>query len=248
MAKPELVAYLQTNMKKYPVDALRKQLAADGVSTADFDAALQEALRTPLPRRLAPKKHLAGAIFLIGGVIIVLVFALISLSRQPPPGAELEPKQRLMEGAFVGEAGYIVKLPEGYAAIAGTKGGLGKIEIVHFAKKETDPTNFVNEGLYGQLGIVRLEVRRHRLAGTFDGMERLTAMIEAQAIRREEKYAKKSLQISVLRGVEFTFEVPFPRIETYILGEQHLYLFTAGQVDEIYKEIVYSLRDPSAGG
>ncbi len=243
MPKPEIVNYLQMNLKKHPVDALRRQLAEEGVTDAEFDDALKVALKTPLVAKVAPKKHLAGAVFLIGGVLLVLIIGLISLSKNPPPTDDpVEEPPR--ESALVGDSGYVVSLPKGYAGTAVTK---GSVETIHFAKKGTNPHHFMNEGLYGQMGIVRLEVKPHPLAGRFGGIAHLTAIIEARALRREEKFSKKPIDVSPLHGTEFTFEVPFPRIETYILGERHLYLFTAGQVDEIYKELVFSLRETAAG-
>jgi hypothetical protein len=233
------------NLKKHPVDALRKQLAEEGISDADFDEALKVALKTPLAAKVAPKKHLAGAVFLIGGVLLVLVFGLISLSKKAP--AIDAPIAAPAESAFVGDCGYVVSLPENYMGSAATKGPGGRIELVHFAKNGTNPTHFFNEGLYGQMGIVRLEVKPHPLAGRFGGIDQLTAIVEAQALKNEEKFSKKPLEVSALHGAEFTFEVPFPRIETYILGEKHLYTFTAGQVDEIYRKLVFSLRETSGG-
>lgn len=248
MAKTDVVTYLQTYMKKFPIDEMRKQLKGEGVTDAEFDEALKVAMRTPLAKKVAPKKHLAGAIFLIGGVLIILILGLISLNRNTPEEDPTAKKRAsLGDSAFVGDYGYVIKLPEGYQATAEKKGPGGKIEVVYFSKKGTSPTNFINEGLYGQLGIIRLEVRPHPLAGEFRGMDTLTALVEAWAIRREEKFTKKPIAVSALHGTEFIFEVPSARLETYFLGEKHLYLFTAGQADELYKEIIYSLRDTHTG-
>ena len=40
-----------------------------------------------------------------------------------------------------------------------------------------------------------------------------------------------------------TVESPFQRTEAYILGEKVLYMFVAGQDDEIFREIMMSLRE-----
>ena len=47
MVKPEVVAYLQANLKKHPIDELRRQLAQEGVGDVDFDDSLKAAMRAP---------------------------------------------------------------------------------------------------------------------------------------------------------------------------------------------------------
>ena len=39
------------------------------------------------------------------------------------------------------------------------------------------------------------------------------------------------------------FDVPNPRVVAYVVGQNSLYTFYAGQDDDIYRQIVNSLRD-----
>lgn len=239
MPNPEVIAYLRQFINTFPVDALRKQLQGEGVSDADFEEALKFVLRTPIPKERPPSK--AAPIFLVCGIVLVLIVAVAGLSRKEPPGP-MRPRQA-EEGAFLGKSGYVIRLPEGYTAYPDFKDQKKTVELVHFARNGTDPSNFLNEGLFGQLGIVRLEVEPNRFVDSTHPVEELTSFIDNLTQARGEVIKKKPLQVSSLRGLQVTVESPFQRTEAYILGEKVLYEFTAGQDDEIFREIVMSLRE-----
>ena len=147
------------------------------------------------------------------------------------------------EAGFVGKYGYVVRLPEGYSAVQSFKDNTKTIEVVHFCRLGTDPTNFLNEGLFGQLGIVRLTVQPSPVSNDLHGLENLSSIIMSRAQARGEKFTVKNLQVSSLRGLQLIFDVPFPRVEAYILGHDVLYSFTAGQDDEYFRLLLQSLRD-----
>jgi hypothetical protein len=243
MARPEVLRYLRDNLKKFPTDDLRRQLAFDGVTDKEFDEAVKE-LRATQPTKV--KARASGALgrflMLLGAMGVVGAAALAIFQKPKTQGAE-GPRSAPVESGFVGHAGYVVKLPSGYVAMQRFKDQEKTIELVHFCKAGTDPTNFLDEGLFGQLGIVRMEARPSPVPTDLTGLERLTSLVTSQAQQRGEKFTVKNLQISTLRGVQLTFDVPYPRVEAYILGEQMLYLFTAGQEDETYRSLVQSLRD-----
>jgi hypothetical protein len=46
--------------------------------------------------------------------------------------------------------------------------------------------------------------------------------------------------------VQVQTDLPESSVEAYILGESVMYHFYAGQDDEVYRDIVNSLRDPHA--
>ncbi|MBI5211515.1 MAG: hypothetical protein HY927_16195 [Elusimicrobia bacterium] len=240
MPNPEVVAYLRSLINKHPVDELRKQLAKDGISDADFDEALKFVLRTPLPKERKPSP--AGKIFLFCGLAIVLGTAGVALFNQPSP-KDPQPRPQGPEGAFLGKTGYVIRLPEGYEATISAKDFQQALELVHFCKRGTDPTNFVHEGLFGQLGIVRLEVETNRFADSPAAFDQLGRFLDNLLSQRGDKYSKKPLQVSTLKAYQVTIETPFQRTEAYVLGEKVLYVFTAGQDDEIFREIVMSLRE-----
>jgi len=249
MVKPEVVAYLQANLKKHPIDELRRQLAQEGVGDVDFDDSLKAAMRAPAALAPGASSHWASVAFLVVGVAIVaaLVVLLTRQSETPrPPSTSTTVISATGESAFVGNTGYVIRLPKGYEAAAAFKDEKKTIEIVHFCRAGTDPTNFVHEGLFGQLGIVRLDVQPNPWAGDIMGSERLSRIINAESIARGAKFSVKNIQVSSLRGVQVQTELPEPSVEAYILGETVLYHFYAGQEDEVYRDIVNSLRDPHA--
>lgn len=243
MVDPDVVAYLQANLKKFPLEDLRKQLSQEGVSAADFDAALKLAKLESRSKIPAAKK--AGILFLVAGVLLSLLAVVLSINRASAPTPAEQPAAE--ESAFLGHSGFVLRLPRDYTAVSTFKDPQQKtFEVVHFHPVGVDPSNFLNEGLYGQLGIVRLEVHPSPLAGTLQGLESLTHIVTSKAQQHGEKFHIKNIQVSSLRGIEITIETPFPRFESYILGKRVLYNFIAGQDDEIYRDLVSSLRDPQS--
>lgn len=241
MARPDVVSYLHENLNKFPVEELKKQLLAEGITEAEFSAALTA---TQSRRKKAGLRVWLGRGLLAGGLGLVALAALLSYQEKPKaPGGSVAPVTGSGDSAFLGHAGYVLKLPRDYAAVQSFKDGDKKDEIVHFCRTGTDPTNFLNEGLYGQLGIVRLEVTPSAYAGQINGLESLARVIQARSQQRGEKFALKNVQISGLRGIQVTYDAPDTRVETYVLGQSVLYFFMAGQDDEIYRAILQSLRD-----
>ncbi len=244
MVRPEIVAYLKDNLDKFPVEALRRRLESDGVTGAEFDEALKAAL-PGAPRPAAKGRRLGRAALAGGFFALAAVAGLIFLSGRKtaaPPPALVPPG----DGGFVGRAGWVVHLPRGYAAVSQVKDPSRDWEVVHFCKAGTDPTNFLNEGLFGQLGIVRLEVQQSPLAGNLNGPDVMSQFVSARLQRRGDKFTIKNRQVSSLRGIQVAIEPPNVAVEVYLLGEKHVYFFTAGQDDEVLRDIVASLRDPHA--
>lgn len=248
-AKPEIVAYLQENLKKFSVEQLRGQLAQEGVSAFEFDEALRIAKEKPAPS--APKKASpAGKIFLAGGLAAVVIAALVSLDRKPEEEVVGTPRPAApsLESAFIdtGRYGYVVRLPKDYVAVENFQDDAKSIELVYFCKGGTDPTQFLNEGLYGQLGIVRLRVEPSPFPNDLNGLNALSRAVTARANGRGEKFTIKNISVSSMRGIQLRYDLPFARVESFILGDKTLYSFMAGDEDEIYKDIVYSLRDANS--
>jgi hypothetical protein len=250
MVKSEVVSYLAANLKKHPIDELRRQLAHEGVSDVDFDDSLKAAMRMPPTAGLgreAPSR--ASLLFLVVGVLIVgglAAFLTLRSEPPPPPPASTTVISATGESAFVGNTGYVIRLPKNYEAVAAFKDEKKTIEVVHFCRAGTDPTNFVHEGLFSQLGIVRLEVQPNPFIGSITGPERLMQSISAEHTSRGDKFSVKNLQVSSLRGIQAQVELPQSSVEAFILGESVMYHFYAGQDDDVYRDIVNSLRDPHA--
>lgn len=247
--REDVVAYLQTHLPKFSVDDLREQLVSEGVSDAEFDEALKTARTTPAP---GAKKRGARAVLakllLFGGAATVVLGAVLALSGRgsapekasgPPSAPATTPIS-----AWVGKSGYVVRLPEGYTATQSFKDQDPRIEVVHFYKVGLDPTSLLDEGLYGPLGIVRLEVQPNPFPESgAAALEPIAAMATGKAKAGGEHFTIKNLQISSLSGIQLNFDAPNPRIIAYIVGENNLYTFYAGQDDETYRGILNSLRD-----
>lgn len=253
-ARAEVVDYLKANLKKFPADSLRVQLAKEGVSDAEFDAALREAMKAPPPELTKVRARASGVlarVLMFAGLGAIVAAAALAIFQKPAaaPGADGQAGPSAAaapaggESGFVGHSGYVIKLPPGYSAVQRFKDERKSVEVVHFCKADTDPTNFLDEGLFGQLGIVRLRVEPSPIPDDLHGLENLTALVQQRAAARGEKFALKNLQISTMRGVQLTYEAPFPRVESFLLGRSVLYSFTAGQDDDIYRSLLESLRD-----
>jgi len=178
----------------------------------------------------------------VGAVSLALAGVLALLNRKPAPSVPV-PASYPKESAFLGRSGYVIGLPPGYATLQEFKDAQKRVEVVHFFKAGTDPTSLLDEGLYGELGIVRLEVSPNDFSPDLNGLAQLTELVKSRALRRGEKFTVKNLALSPLRGVQFNFDAPFARVEAYILGQKVLYSFMAGQDDEIYRALINSLRD-----
>lgn len=248
MLRPEVVQYLRDNLSKHPVESLRRQLHEEGVSDIDFEHCLADALRGPKTVPTSRKKKTsskAARLALIGGIVIVVGAGLFTLSQKSstpsaPPAPTASPSG---ESGFVGSDGWVVRLPKDYAGFSQFKDSSKTDEIVHFAKRGTDPTNFLDEGLYGQLGIVRLEVAPSQFPANMTGAANLANAVRRKTESHGEKYIMKTIQIGTLPGVQVNVQAPFPRVEAYILGQHELYFFYGGQEDDIWRDIVLSLRD-----
>ena len=258
MLRGDVVDYLKQHLKDFPADDLRKQLAEEGVTEFEFDSALKEALRPLPPEPTVVKARASGVIarvLMFAGTGAILAAAALAVFQKPAmiPGegtaAAVAASTSTVAGAssgetgFVGRSGYVIKLPPGYSAVQAFKDDKKAVEIVHFCKSDTDPTSFLDEGLFGQLGIVKLVVSPSPVADDLHGLDDLSTLVQNRALQRGEKFTVKNLQVSTLRGVQLIYDAPYPRVEAYLLGHSVLYSFTAGQDDETYRGLLQSLRD-----
>lgn len=244
---PEVVAYLQENLPKYPVEELRRQLYAEGVSDIDFQDCLAAALRAPRTeakkKPAAAQNNRAAKVFLAVGVLTILGVGLFALSRKADSKADAAAASEGGESGFVGPSMWVVRLPQGYVGLTSFKDPRRTHEVVHFCPKGTDPTNLLNEGLYGQLGVVRLEVFPSPFPDNPTGVSTMALRVQNRLTAQGEKFAIKNIQVGSLPGIQVNVLAPFPRVEGYVLGKNSLYYFYAGQEDSVWRDIVLSLRD-----
>jgi hypothetical protein len=247
--RQEVVSYLRENLPKHPVEDLRRQLYGEGVSDIDFEHCLAEALRGPKTSPPTQKTKPAGKgakLMLTAGVALIAGVGLYALSQKPdaaPAAAPIVTPAASGESGFVGTRGWVVRLPKDYVGVSQFKDDSKSIEIVHFCKRGTDPTNFLNDGLFGEMGIVRLTIAPSEFPANPTGAANLANAVARRTTSHGEKYVMKNIQIGTLPGVQINIQSPFPRVEAYILGQSDLYFFYAGQEDEIWRAIVLSLRD-----
>ena len=250
MVRPDVVQYLQDNLPLHPVETLRKQLSAEGVTDADFTDSLSQALRSPKTRTTPVERlknaSLASPLVLTGVIAaVILLFGMLLLSPKQKLSSSREGNTQNPSGesGFIGHAGWVVRLPKDYTGVSDFKDSAKTHQIIYFCKKDTDPTNFLNEGLFGQLGIVKLEVMPTRFPNNPAGLANLTRMASGKYASAGEKFSIKNIQVATLPGIQVTVLSPFPRAEAFILGQEQLYYFSAGQEDDIWRDIVLSLRD-----
>ncbi len=248
MLRPDVVEYLREHLKSYPVDILRKQLAEEGVPDVDFNDSLAVALRAPTTVKTVSKTRskasTAALAFLCTGVAIIISAGLYALGPKPKLStAEGNTQNPSGESGFIGHAGWVVRLPKDYVGISDFADSSKQHQVVYFCKKGTDPTNFLNEGLFGQLGIVKLEVLPTQFPNNPTGVANLSRMAAGKYKSAGEKFTMKNMQVATLPGVSVTVLSPFPRAEAFVLGQDQMYFFMAGQEDDIWRDIVLSLRD-----
>lgn len=248
MLRPDVMEYLKDNLKNFPVETLRKQLTDEGVTDVDFSDSLAAALRSPttVSKKIVtrPKASLAAIAFLCIGVALILSIGMYALS-QKPKLADIEGNTENPSGesAFIGHAGWVVRLPKDYIGVSDFTDSSKRHQIIYFCKKGTDSTNFLNEGLFGQLGIIKLEVLPTQFPNNPTGVANLSRMAAGKYKNAGETFSMKNMQIATLPGVSVTVLSPFPRTEAFVLGQDHIYFFSGGQEDQIWRDIVLSLRD-----
>lgn len=249
MLRPDVVEYLREHLKTFPVDVLRKQLAEEGVGDVDFNDSLAQALRAPTVTKTATKSvgkkaSTAAIAFLCVGVAIIVSVGLFALGQKPTKSqSEGNTENPSGESGFIGHAGWVVRLPKDYIGVSDYADAGKQHQVVYFCKKGTDPTNFLNEGLFGQLGIVKVEVLPTQFPNNPTGVANLSRMAAGKYKNAGEKFTMKNMQVATLPGISVTVLSPFPRAEAFVLGQDHMYFFMAGQEDDVWRDIVLSLRD-----
>lgn len=247
MIRAEVVDYLRTNLPQFPLEELRQQLLKEGVSSEDFEQCLKEAQRPPqappAPSKAERARKAAKLLLAFGLLMILAVGVFVFQKPAKSPGVGAAAGSSGAESGFVGANGWVVRLPKDYVGMSEFKDSTKAVEIIHFSKRGTDPTNFLNDGLFGQLGIVRLTVSPSQFPANPTGTASLSGVVSGRTSARGEKFEIKNIQIGTLSGVQVNIQSPFPRVEAYILGRRDLYFFYAGQEDEVWRDIVLSLRD-----
>lgn len=249
MADPKLVAYLRKTVPHYGAQQVREKLIEEGVVEAEIDEALAIAIK--------PARRGQSLLILIGFAACAVTASVLFVSMDKPknpaptdPGGAADPTQApatpsAPKGPFMGHYGYMLQLPAGYATQTSYKDLGNRTEVVYLFPEKTDPTNFVNEGLYGQLGIIRLEVSPLRISqGTID-ISSLRLGITQTLNARGDTYEIKDTTVAGLPGFVVTITSPFPLIQAFVVGTKVLYVLTAGVDDDAFRNLLQSLTEVS---
>ncbi len=252
MVRPELIEYFKENLKNFSIPELRQRLSEEGIPDVDFDESLKAALAPPAknsPKSLSRNRKL---IFMTIGAFLC-VGAGLMLFESPSPTSQSSTARTSAaisqaHAVFLGRYGYVVHLPPGYGYLEQFRGPRKTVERVYFAKVGSHSSDFIDTGLYGQLGIVRLDAQPNPWAGQIDGVAQLSATVMARLRGQDAQFSAKDLQIGTLRGIQVDFQAPFSHVEAYLLGPKTLFSFYAGQDDGAYESILTSLRDEASEG
>lgn len=258
MSDPKLVAYLRKTVPEFGAQSVKEKLVEEGVPEAEIDEALAIAIK---PARKRPPLFLALGfmIFVLGAVLVFLSFekpkppSAANGSGDPTVGGGATPPNPdpaataplAPKGPFMGYYGYMLQVPPGYATQTAFKDMGNRTEVVFLFPEKTDPTNFVNEGLYGQLGIMRLEVSPLRIAHGTIGIDSLRAGITQTLNARGDTYELKDTTVGGLSGFIVKISSPFPLVQAFIVGSKVMYVLTAGVDDQTVGNLLQSLTEVS---
>src|SRR5208282_1395215 len=142
-------------------------------------------------------------------VIVLVVIAFLALENIPGEKPKtVASKQVLLQEnpndphqAFLGHYGYVLRLPLGYQSLSDFKDPEQKIEVVYLFPNGTDLNNLPNEGLYGPLGILRLEVSPRRIPGGNQGLELARNEVIKSLQQQKTVYSMRDTLVGGLQAI-----------------------------------------------
>ena len=245
MAVPELVAYIAKHSKLHGDSAVRTQLIRDGLPPSEIDQAFAEA-EFKTVRKQRNKRKLA--LFAVGAGGLLLAMA-VMLSREPakptvkpgedPAASESEPS------TFHGHYGYMLRLPPGYKASGEFADADKHIERVYIYPTGTNPNHFIDEGLYGHLGILRLETAPRRVPQGFIGIETLRNWVKRKLESEKAVFQLRDVSVHEMPGFIVTSERPFQYVRAHIVGQKVRFMLVGGSENDLFTDILSSLAEVS---
>ena len=239
---PQLIDFIRKHAPLQGEHELRRQLLEDGVDPEELTAAFEEAAVPIRKQRRWPY-----AALLIS--VLLLVASYIRSGRNPeaesgPRPTPADPYQD--SGApddrvFRGHYGYLLKLPPGYEAIGSFSDSLKIQEVVHIFPKNTDFTHLINEGLYGSLGILRLEISPRRVPQGVVDIPVLAKWVAAKLAREKSKYQKRDQAVHGMEGFVITVSEPFPSVRAYVVGQKAYYTLIGGSENTLFTGVLSSI-------
>ncbi len=237
---PKLVSYLRKNLPRFGEQALRDKLLEEDVAEEEIAAAMAEARRSP-PK---PPLLLRITVALLAGLIVFGLLYKEEETNKPPSntsaGALNAPPEP--SAPYIGNSGYMLKLPNGYSAHSILR-DMGKTEIVFIYPHKVDPSHFNNEGLYGPLGLLRLEVSPRQLPQSAAGAAMLKSTVTAQLSKRGDVFTTRELLVGGLPGFVVNISKPFPSTRAFLIGGKVLYMLVGGNEDRLFNELLESINE-----
>lgn len=250
MPDPELVTYIRKHQKQFGAEALRAQLLRDGLDEKEIEAALAEAA-APVQRPRGSRARLA----LLGGAVLLVLAVLLSVKKPSPggPADATEPERDPAAGeagdqddrVFRGHYGYIFQMPVGYETYGTFRDPYKTEELVYIFPKGTDHTHFIHEGLYGNLGILRLEIARRRVPQGFIGIDQLREAVTRKLESEKATFTTRDIQVHAMPAFIVGVEKPFKSVKAYIVGQKVRYTLTGGEESASFSELLSSLLEVS---
>ncbi|MFH2202074.1 MAG: hypothetical protein ABIJ96_03065 [Elusimicrobiota bacterium] len=255
MPDPELVEYLKNNLPLHGEPALRAQLAKDGVSEKDIAEAIAAAHSgdAAAEAKRRHKKRLA-LIAVTAGVVLVALAVSLSIKKPPPPPdkttaadiGDIDIEDGASEGeVFRGHYGFMFKLPPKYQAHSLFLDPKKTHERVYIYPKGTNPQHFIHEGLFGSIGILRLDVMRRRVPQGFVGIDTLKSWVTAHLDSDKASYQMRDLMVHSKPAFIINTEKPFRSAKAYIIGQKVRYELTGGEENTIFTSVLSSLYEAS---
>jgi len=251
MADKELVKYVRENVGQYGLSAIKAQLLRDGVDPEAVDDAISEVSGADLNPRSNVTTYA-----LLGGVVLLIVAVFFAIQSPTSPGQskdgdppERPPEDETVVGtrdsAFHGHYGYILKLPAGYVANPGFQDAGKSVEVVHLFPKGTSPTHLSHEGLYGDLGILRLEVSPRRVPQGFIGIDLIKAWAAQKLVQEKATFTSRQLLVNGMPAFITMVEKPFKSATAYVIGQKVRYTLVGGEENELFNNVLSSLVEVS---
>ncbi|MDE2291744.1 MAG: hypothetical protein KGL53_06645 [Elusimicrobia bacterium] len=259
MADARLVDYIRQNAPAFGADVLRKHLLTQGVAPEDLEAAMSEALPTmpplvaipapPPPGAIPPtvpgrKRRKPKAAVIIGalaggfGLMAVSYFMGNTPSQPPKPSAAAEEPS-----LFHGADDFILKLPAGYKATDTYSDAEKTVEVVYIYPEGTDPQQFIDEGLYGSLGILKLKVMPRRVPQGFIGMDALKSWVTQELLQDKADFQSKTTVVNGMPAFIVTVQKPFQSRKAYLVGEKVRYTLIGGYSNPVFDEVLQTLAE-----
>ena len=248
MPDPELIEYVRQNLKKFGAKTLRNQLVKDGVAPKD----IEEAIDAVSGKR--PKNKLA-LYTLAGGAVLIIAAGFLSMEKKPtaepeaaskavlelPAGGEAEEEGEVFRGHY----GYMFKLPPKYVAHQIFLDARKTHERVYIYPKGTDHQHLIHEGLFGAMGILRLDITRRRVPQGFIGIDTVKSWVTNKLDRDKASYTLRETMVQNMPAFIVNIEKPFKGTKAYIVGEKVRYEITGGEEKGVFTSVISSLYEAS---